>query len=248
LAEDDKVELDLDVSFYLTSWKMDESEFTKEEKITLRKLLTHTAGVTVHGFPGYQQTDRFSTIEQVLNGEGNTAKIVVDTIPGTIWRYSGGGYTIMEKIVEDVSGLPLEEYLEQNILTPLGMNNSTYEQPLPTRFHGNASAAYDSDGKLIEGLWHNYPEQAAAGLWTTPSDLAMYCIGVQDILAGKSDGILSKETIEMMLTKHKGDWGLGPSLVGDADSLRFQHGGKNAGFTNNMMAFAYSGDALIIMI
>ncbi len=247
LFEDDKVELDVDVNFYLTSWKIDESEFTKEEKITLRRLLTHTAGVTVHGFPGYQQTDTFPTIEQVLNGEGNTPKIVADTIPGTLWRYSGGGYTIMEKVVEDVSGLPLDEYLEQNILTPLGMNNSTYEQPLPTKFHENASAAYDSEGKLIEGLWHNYPEQAAAGLWTTPRDLAMYCIGVQDILTGKTDGILSKETIEMMLTKHNGDWGLGPSLAWDADSLRFQHGGKNAGFTNNLMAFAYNGEALIIM-
>lgn len=101
------------------------------------------------------------------------------------------------------------------------MDNSTFEQPLPAEFHANASAAYDSEGKLIEGLWHNYPEQAAAGLWTTPSDLAMYCIGVHDILAGKSDGFLSKETIEMMLTKHKGDWGLGPSLAWDADSLRF---------------------------
>jgi len=247
LVEDDKVDLDLDVDSYLTNWKIEENEFTKEEKVTLRRLLTHTAGMTVHGFPGYQQTDTFPSIEQVLNGEGNTPKIYVDTTPGTIWRYSGGGYTVMEKVVEDVSGLPLEEYIEQNILKPLGMDNSTFEQPLPAKFHANASAAYDSEGKLIEGLWHNYPEQAAAGLWTTPSDLAIYCIGVQDILAGKSDGFLSKETIEMMLTKHKGDWGLGPSLAWDADSLRFQHGGKNAGFTNNMMAFAHNGDALIIM-
>ncbi|TDI72029.1 MAG: class A beta-lactamase-related serine hydrolase [Bacteroidetes bacterium] len=247
LVEDDKVDLDLDVNSYLTNWKIEDNEFTKEEKVTLRRLLTHTAGMTVHGFPGYQQTDTFPSIEQVLNGEGNTPKIYVDTIPGTIWRYSGGGYTVMEKVVEDVSGLPLEEFIEKNILTPLGMDNSTFEQPLPTEFHANASAAYDSEGKLIEGLWHNYPEQAAAGLWTTPSDLAIYCIGVQDILAGKSDGFLSKETIEMMLTKHKGDWGLGPSLAWDADSLRFQHGGKNAGFTNNMMAFAHNGDALIIM-
>ena len=247
LVEEKKVDLDEDVNSYLKDWKVAENEFTKEEKVTLRKLLTHTAGITVHGFPGYQQADTFPTIEKVLNGEGNTAKIIADTIPGSMWRYSGGGYTIMEKVVEDVSGLPLEAYIQRNIMTPLEMENSTYQQPLPTSFHGNASAAYDSEGKIIEGLWHNYPEQAAAGSWTTPIDLAKYCIAIQEILSGKPDGILDKKTVEMMLTKHKNDWGLGPHLAWDADSFRFQHGGKNAGFTNNLIAFAHRGDAVIIM-
>jgi hypothetical protein len=153
----------------------------------------------------------------------------------------------MEKIVEDVSGMPLETYVQDYILTPLKMTNSTYAQPLPSEYHQNASAAYDSEGNIIEGLWHNYPEQAAAGLWTTPTDLATYCIEIQQIAAGKSNGILDPKTVEEMLTKHKNGWGLGPSLVWDADSLRFQHGGKNAGFTNNMIAFAHTGDAVIIM-
>ena len=84
----------------------------------------------------------------------------------------------MEKVVEDLTGMPLEKYMAESILGPLGMSNSTYEQPLSETYHGSASAAYDSEGKIIEGLWHNYPEQAAAGLWTTPSDLAKYCIGI----------------------------------------------------------------------
>jgi hypothetical protein len=127
------------------------------------------------------------------------------------------------------------------------MNNSTYEQPLSAKYHDNASSAYNSQGELYEGNWHNYPEQAAAGLWTTPTDLAKYCIAVQDINMNKKDGFLSYETISKMLTKHKNDWGLGPSLVWGGDSLRFQHGGKNAGFTNNMIAFANRGDAVIVM-
>ncbi len=247
LMEAGKVQLDVDVNQYLNNWKVPENEFTKDEKVTLERLLTHTAGMTVHGFPGYRQQDSFPEITDVLNGKGNTAKIYVDTTPGTIWRYSGGGYTVAEKVVEDVSGLPLETYMDQNILTPMGMTNSTYQQPVSEAYQKNISAAYYGNGTLIEGLWHNYPEQAAAGLWTTPSDLAKYCIEVQEIVKGKSSGVLSKETIELMLTKHKRDWGLGPSLNGEGDSLVFGHGGKNAGFTNNMSAYAHLGHGVIVM-
>lgn len=247
LAEENRIDLDADVNNYLKDWKIKENKFTKNEKVTLRRLLTHTAGITVHGFPGYQQTDTFPTIIDVLNGDGNTAAVSVDTPPDSVWRYSGGGFTLMEKVVEDVSGVPLEKYMEKHFFQPMQMTNSTYEQPLAEMFLAQASAAYDYEGNIIEGLWHNYPEQAAAGLWTTPTDLAKYCIEVQEILAGKSKAVLKQETIEKMLTKHKRDWGLGPSLKWEGDSLRFQHGGKNAGFTCNMIAFAHKGDAVIVM-
>jgi CubicO group peptidase (beta-lactamase class C family) len=247
LLEDGSVTLDEDVNSYLKNWQIPANEFTQDQKVTLERLLTHTAGMTVHGFPGYTQKDSFPEITDVLNGNGNTPKIVVDTQPGTLWRYSGGGYTVMEKVVEDVSGLPLEDFMEQKILSPIGMNNSTYEQPISEKYQKNISAAYYRDGSLIEGLWHNYPEQAAAGLWTTPSDLALYCIEIQEILKGKTDGILSKETVEKMLTKHKNDWGLGPALNNEKDSLVFGHGGKNAGFTNNFSAYAHLGHAVIVM-
>jgi CubicO group peptidase (beta-lactamase class C family) len=179
LFENDSLDLNKDVNYYLKNWQIPENKFTETEKVTLEKLLTHTAGMTVHGFPGYQQTDKFPEIIDVLNGNGNTGKIVVDTIPGSIWRYSGGGYTVMEKVVEDVSGLSLDDYMSKNILLPIGMKNSTYQQPIAKEFQNNISAAYDGNGELIKGLWNNYPEQAAAGLWTTPSDLAMYCMEIQ---------------------------------------------------------------------
>ena len=247
LVENGIVDLDKDVNIYLKDWKIPESKFTKNDKVTLRRLLTHTAGITVHGFPGYKQTDTFPSINDVLNGNGNTPKILADTIPGSIWRYSGGGYTVMEKMVEVISGLPFEEYMSKNILHPIGMTNSTYEQPLDAEYHSNVSAAYDNDGNIIDGLWHNYPEQAAAGLWTTPSDLANYCLEIQKIHEGKKNGVLSKETIDEMLTKYKNNWGLGPSLQWEGDSLIFRHGGKNAGFTNEFISFANRGNAVIVM-
>jgi len=247
LVEKGNLSLDQDVNTYLKNWKIPASEFTKDEKVTLRRLLTHTAGITVHGFPGYQQTAKFPSIDQVLNGEGNTPKVIVDTIPGSIWRYSGGGYTIMEKVAEDVSELSLDAYMAKNILEPMGMKNSTYQQPLGSNFQSNVSAAYDSQGKIINGLWHNYPEQAAAGLWTIPTDLAKYCIEIQEILKGKENAVLSKETVVKMLTKHKNNWSLGLSLHSNNNDSIFGHGGKNAGFTTQFISFSNRGNAVIIM-
>jgi CubicO group peptidase (beta-lactamase class C family) len=247
LVEEGKLDLDTDVNIYLKDWQIPTTKFTTTEKVTLRRLLTHTAGMTVHGFPGYKQKDSFPTILEVLNGLGNTPKIFVDTIPNSIWRYSGGGYTLMEKIVEDTSNKSLDVYMAENFLTPLRMHNSTYEQPLSIKHHANASAAYNRKGEIAEGFWNNYPEQAAAGLWTTPTDLAKYAIEVQEIQAGKENGVLSKKTISQMLTKHKNNWGLGPSLQWKNDSLIFRHGGKNRGFTNELISFANRGNAVVVM-
>lgn len=247
LVQEGKLSLDENVNQYLKDWKVPENIFTKNKKVTLRGLLTHSAGLTVHGFPGYAQGDRFPNLVEVLNGKGNTAPVKVNIEPGTRFRYSGGGYTVMEKVVEDVTGIPLEKYMGQHIFKALGMTNSTYAQPLPKKYHEQASAAYDRQGKIIKGLWHNYPEQAAAGLWTTPSDLAKYCVEIQHIIKGKKNGVLSQNMVKQMLQKHKNEWGLGPSLHWQGDSLLFEHGGKNKGFTNDMLAFAHQGEAFVVM-
>ncbi len=246
LAEEGQIDLEQDVNTYLKGWKLPENKFTRTQKVTPRRLLTHTAGLNVHGFPGYSQQDTFPSLTQVLRGEGNTAAIYNDTIPGSRWSYSGGGYTILEKMVEDVSGMPFEDYLEQHILQPMNMRSSTYRQPLPEELHQTASAAYDREGNVIEGYWHNYPEKAAAGLWTTPTDLAHYVMEIQNILKNR-EGVISRKTALDMLSRHEGDWGLGPQLRQENGSIIFQHGGKNAGFTNNMVAFAHRGDAVIVM-
>jgi CubicO group peptidase (beta-lactamase class C family) len=247
LWEEGRLDLDTDVNTYLKNWKVPDTIYTVSEKVTMRRLLTHTAGMTVHGFPGYAAGVGFPGLMKVLNGEGNTPRITVDTIPGSIWRYSGGGYTVMQKVVEDVSGQSLEGYMRDHILQPMGLKESTYQQPLGSKYAPYASAAFNAEGEMVEGLWHNYPEQAAAGLWTTPSDLGRYCLQVQEIYAGKENGILKPETVRAMLTRHIGDWGLGPALQKEGDSLLFGHGGKNKGFSNNMMAFAGRGDAMVVM-
>lgn len=247
LVQEGKLALNQDINQYLTSWKLPENSFTNTVKVNLRHLLTHTGGTTVHGFPGYAQTDTFPTDIEVLKGQGNTAPIYVDTLPGAINRYSGGGYTIVERAVEDISGQSFADYMQAAVLSPLGMKHSTFIQPLPKAFHAQASAAFDRTGEMYPGLWHNYPEQAAAGLWTTPSDLARFAIGIQEAFVGKSEKVLSQDITEVMLTKDKWSYGLGPGLRAEGDSLIFQHGGKNAGYTCQLFSYAKRGDAMVVM-
>jgi len=247
LVEQGRVDLDENINNYLKDWKVPDNRFTEAEKVTLRRLLTHTAGLTVHGFPGYTYQDTMPSVIGVLDGRGNTSEIRVDTIPGSIWRYSGGGYTVMQKLGEDVSGQDFADFLQEEVLKPLGMKRSTYAQPLPDAFHANASAAFDEEGEMAEGLWNNYPEKAAAGLWTTPSDLVRYCIDIQNTMAGGQGKVIGAGMVKQMLSKDKNDWGLGPGLERSGDTLTFGHGGKNRGFSNLMTAFVHKGEGAIVM-
>jgi CubicO group peptidase (beta-lactamase class C family) len=209
LVEQGKLSLDEDVNLKLRSWKVPENEFTKTEKVTLRRLLNHSAGLTVHGFPGYDINAPVPTLLQVLDGHppANTGPIRVDTIPGSLWRYSGGGYEVMQQLVMDVTRKPFAQLARELVLDPLGMTHSTFGQPLPAGLDKNVASAHRADGSMITGNWHVYPEQTAAGLWTTPADLAKVVIELQ------SGGTLLKPaTVREMLTKVKGDYGLGLTL------------------------------------
>src|SRR3984957_2209130 len=182
LVDEGKLSLDEDVNLKLRSWKVPENEFTKTEKVTLRRLLNHSAGLTVHGFPGYEAGKPVPTLVELLDGKppANTEAIRVDVTPGTIWRYSGGGYEVMQQLVLDVSGeKSFPKLAKQFVLGPLGMTHSTYEQPLPKEWEGNAATAHDGKGQPIDGKYHTYPEMTADGLWTTPSDLARVVLELQ---------------------------------------------------------------------
>jgi CubicO group peptidase (beta-lactamase class C family) len=250
LVEAGKLGLDDNVNEFLKQWRVPENKFTKDQKVTLRRILSHSAGLTVHGFPGYSVNSRLPSLRQVLDGSGpaNTAAIRVDVVPGTIFRYSGGGYTVMQQLMIDVTGETFPELMRENVLTPLGMNASTYEQPLPSDRVGAAATGYYSNGEQVKGRWHIYPEMAAAGLWTTPSDLARFAISVQEGFAGKSNPAISQPMVQQMLTVQKGHWGLGLLLTGRGKQLRFSHQGSDEGFDTFMLAYAESGEGVVIMI
>jgi len=258
LVDDGALDLDDDVNDRLTSWKVPVNEHNESSPVTLRRLVTHTAGMTVHGFPGYAKGDDVPSTVGVLDGEGNTDPIRVDTEPDTIWRYAGGGYTVMQLLVMDVSGKPFADYLRETVLLPLGMVHSTYEQPLPEARWSEAASGYRADGTRVEGDWHIYPEMAAAGLWTTPSDLAQYALAIQKVHSassgaeaetngstGASHPVISDEMVEALLTPDKNNHGLGPSL--SADGRRFEHGGSNEGFRCGMIAYLDRDQGVVVM-
>ncbi|GAB3776894.1 hypothetical protein GCM10028818_23090 [Spirosoma horti] len=250
LVEAGKLSLDEDVNAKLHTWKVPENEFTKEKKVTLRGLLSHTTGLTVHGFPGYEVGKPIPTVVQILDGTSpaNTAAVRVDFVPGTRWRYSGGGYTVMQQLMLDVTGKSFPAYLQQTVLDPLGMKQSTYQQPLPPDKAKETATGYYGDRRVVKGRWHIYPEMAAAGLWTTPSDLARFAIGIQRAFAGKAGGVLSQTMTQQMLTNQKDNDGLGVFLQGKGHTMRFGHNGRDEGFDAAMTAGIETGQGVVIMI
>jgi CubicO group peptidase (beta-lactamase class C family) len=249
LVQEGKLALDEPVNMKLRSWSVPANDLTAQRPVTLRGLLTHSAGLTVHGFPGYGGDAAVPTVVQILNGEkpANTAAVRVDLEPGSRWRYSGGGMTVMQLLMSDVTGEPFPALMRRLVLDPIGMAASTFEQPLPEARAADAATAYRRGPRAIAGRYHAYPEMAAAGLWTTPSDLARWIIEVQRSLRGESNRVLSRETTSAMLTPGIGTWGLGVAIEGSGDSLRFSHGGSNEGFRGTFVGFARRGSGAAVM-
>jgi len=249
LVQENKLNLDEDVNKKLVSWKVPENDFTKEQKITLRGLLSHSASVTVHGFAGYSSDQQAPTLLQLLDGTtpANSKPIRVDTAPNKEFRYAGGGYVIMQELLADVTGKPFPAFVQETIFKKLGMTRSTYQQPLPKEFWDSAAVGHRPDGEKVKGNWNAYPEMAAAGLWTTPSDLARFAIEIQKSKTGKSNKVLSVKMINEMLTPQVGGWGLGPELQGKNESARFAHGGANEGYRCLMVAYADGGKGAVVM-
>jgi CubicO group peptidase (beta-lactamase class C family) len=211
LVDEGKLSLDRDVNASLKTWKVPDNQFTKDKKVTLRGILSHSAGLTVHGFPAYATDAPIPTLVQVLNGEtpANTAPIRVDIPPGTEERYSGGGYTVAQQMIIDVTGKSFPQFMQETVLGPLEMRSSTFEQPLPAEKAKITATAHSLDRSPVKGKWHIYPEMAAAGLWTNPSDLARFAIGVQDALSDKSRKTVSQKMARQMLTEQRKGTGLG---------------------------------------
>ncbi|HUE83728.1 MAG TPA: serine hydrolase [Pyrinomonadaceae bacterium] len=249
-VQEGKFTLEENINNKLTSWKLPDNEFTARRKVTLANLLSHTAGLTVHGFPGYAAGEKLPTLQQILDGvePANTAPVRVDIEPGARFRYSGGGTTIAQLMVMDVEREPFPRIARVTVLDPLNMRNSTYSQPLPDDWLKKAASGHRMDGSLVPGKIHIYPEMAAAGLWTTPSDLARFAIEVQLSLAGRSNKILSRELTEKMVTPFREEVGLGFFIDKRGNSLYFGHGGADEGFRAELVVSRDKGYGAVVMV
>jgi CubicO group peptidase (beta-lactamase class C family) len=248
LVEQGKLSLDEEVNRKLKTWKVPDNEFTKDQKVTLRRLMSHTAGLTVHGFPGYDVSDAMPSLVQIFNGEkpANTSAIRVDVVPGTLERYSGGGVTIEQQLMMDVTGKPFPALLRETVLDKIGMTDSSYEQPLPPSRAAMTAGGTYMDGRAVHGRWHIYPEMAAAGLWTTPTDLCKFAIEIALSKQGKANHVLSEAMTRQMLTPVLDGAGLGFFVEKDHPG-QFGHNGADEGFQALLTMDAETGKGLAIM-
>lgn len=247
LAERGILSLDEDVNEYLRSWLVQPNKYTAESPIMLRGLLGHNAGVTVPGFPGYVAGEEVPTAVDVLAGRGNSDPVRVVSVPGERYRYSGGGYTIAQVLLEDLTGEPFHSVMKAEVLDPVGMKESTFEQPLPERLAAAAAVGHGEDGAPIQGMWRTYPEQAAAGLWTTPTELARFLLDLRGAYLGRSDAALEPATVREMLSRGPGGRGLGFWIEGMGDTLAIGHGGGNKGYRSFIVLYPVTGDGVVVM-
>jgi CubicO group peptidase (beta-lactamase class C family) len=249
LADAGQLSLDEDVNKYLRSWKLPDNHLQVQEKVTLRRILSHSAGLTVGGFIGYRLGDSIPTLLQILDGE-NPAKnssIRVDAVPGSISRYSGGGMVVMQQLLIDVIGEPFPLLMKRLVLQPIGMRLSTYEQPLPESRRKEAASGHDGVGVVVRGKWPIQPEMAAAGLWTTPTELAQWAVEIANAWGGRSSKLLSKQMATEMLTVAKAPFGLGLYVEGMDRAFSFRHAGSNWGFRALMVMYPAAGKGAVVM-
>jgi CubicO group peptidase (beta-lactamase class C family) len=248
MVEHGQLSLDTNVNDTLKSWKVPDNNFTEKEKVTLRRLMSHTAGTSVEGFTGYNVYEPTPGPVQVLNGEkpANTPAVRVVRIPGTAFQYSSGGVMIEQLLMTDVTGKPFAALMQDIVLSKLGMADSTYDQPLfPARAARAATGAFAND-TAVPGKWKVYPEMAATGLWTTPSDLASFVIEIAESRNGRSNKILSQPMATAMLTPVVSEAALGFFIDFQNPGI-FAHSGSDQGFQCTLTMNYETGNGAVIM-
>ena len=256
-VQDGKFALDQDINTILKSWKLPGDGYTNERPVTPRTLMSHTSGTgDAFGFPGYAPSAPLPTTQQILDGQppSNRRQVRLERAPLTGFEYSGGGVTIQELALSDALGRSFVQIAAESVLKPLGMTNSTYEQPLPVAREKQAARAHNRTGTRMGDPWHVYPEHAAAGLWTTPTDLAKFLIEVQRTLAGPlapkgpAGRVLSRPMmLEMVTPVGVGPFAVGFSVGKEGEGWYFSHGGSNWGFQCFALAHRIKGYGLVIM-
>ena len=255
LVEAGLLDLDADVNDFLHSWTIPKSKFTQtlrdgeNRKVTLRGLLSHSAGVNIRGYRGYPAGRQLPTLQQILKGEppANSKPVRVVQAPGKGFKYSGGGYLIVQQMIEDVTHRPLAVLAKEYIFDKLGMVNSTLDSRPPEAYLQRAATAHNRNGKPVPGKWHTYPEQAAASLWTTPSDLARFISEVLKSLKNESNLVLSAEMTRQMMIPQMGIGGVGFNIIIKDDLIRFGHPGWNEGFHSIIIGCPEAGQGVVWM-
>jgi len=249
LVEDGLLLLDEDVSRHLGGWALPRTEAFDHSPITLRQLLTHSAGLTVAGFNGYPVGTRLPNLTEILEGKppANTDPVQVVTKPGTKWSYSGGGFMVMQAMMEQASRQSFRDLMREQVLLPAGMQHSAYH-PLTEASAADAATGTQADGTPIQGGWLQNPEHAAAGLWSSPSDLSRFAIELVRSMRGEQGALLKPGSAREMMRRQIGDWGLGLEVSREGVPGKFSHTGATIGYRTLWLMFPDTCQGATIMI
>jgi len=250
LAQQGKLDLYQDINQYLVDWKFPYDTVSHGKKITIAQLLTHTAGLGVHGFPGYRRDSVIASVTDILDGRApsNTEAVRSVAEPGSGPRYSGGGILITQQMLTDLTKQPYEQYMYEHVLRPLGMTNSSYNQPPAASQRRNLATGYKSNGNEVPGKYFVYPEKAAAGLWTTPTDICKYIVEMQQAYQGKSSKVLNQEMVKLHVTPYKYDVAMGTFIQNRNGEKYFNHTASNEGFTGLFIGGLTNGKGAAIFV
>lgn len=250
LAQQGKLDLYQDINQYLVNWKFPYDTVSHGKNITTAQLLSHTAGLSVHGFPGYHRDSAIAKVTDILDGRApsNTEAVRSFTEPGKETRYSGGGILITQQMLTDLTKQPYEQYMNEQVFRPLGMTNSSYDQPPPASQQQNLATGYKSNGDEVPGKYNVYPEKAAAGLWTTPTDIYKYIIEMQQAYQGKSSKVLNQEMVKLHVTPYKNDVALGTYIQNRNGEKYFVHSASNEGFTGYFLGGLTNGKGVALFV
>lgn len=249
LAQDNKLDINADINNYLASWKFPYDDKSKGKKITVAQLLSHSAGVTAGG-TDYEKGDTLPTIYEVLDGKRPATSPAVRSQfePGTRYQYSNGGATIAMLMASDITKRKYEEFIEETVLKPLGMNNAVYNDIPPANLKDKFATGYYQDGEQLEGKYSLLTQQAGGAVWSTPSEFCKFIIETQLSLKGKSNKILSKEMTKKMLTPQIGNVGLGVFVDSSGTEKYFVHTGGRRGFTSLYYGSFEGGKGVVLFV
>jgi CubicO group peptidase (beta-lactamase class C family) len=250
LVADGQLGLDRDINHYLRSWQIPPAPELPGAMVTARMLLSHTAGLNVHGFRDYQPGEPLPSLVQILNGAAPAKNDPVHLLfaPGSRMKYSGGGTMVVQQVIEDITGGPLESAARNAVFQPAGMRRSTFANPLPASL-GNIAMAHDRTGSpaALPRGWESFPESAASGLWTSANDLGAFLAALLRSYRGEGRW-LPQAIAAQMLTEVGPSWhGLGPRLDGAGATRIFHHGGSNDSYRAWIEGYPESGDGFVIL-
>jgi CubicO group peptidase (beta-lactamase class C family) len=237
VAVKSRIDLDADVNRFLRGWRVPDNPPTAQHPVTVRMLLSHTAGVSDDDLAGYPATASCPTLQQALE------KAEIKWEPGTRYSYSSRGYGVLQQVLVDATGRPFDALARATVLAPLGMRDSLFASTLPAALAPRAAQGHRLDGTPVAGGWHCYPEQAAAGLWTTAADLARFAIALQR----RGSAFLTRQQIDTLLTPVRDDYGLGFELGHAGREPAFHHSGSNAGYKAQLWMYTRTGQGAVIL-